>query len=84
MLHSNHDQNNKTIPDTRSLQIAIVLVITILVLAQTLLIYVILSQDTQIPVLARPEACDNFEMKSLEERANCLPVNYTPKNMIET
>ena len=76
--------DSKTINHNRTLHITIVLVIGVLVLAQALLIYVVLAQKPDAPILARPQACDNFEMKSPDERAKCRPVNYTPKNTIET
>ena len=75
--------NSKSTYDTRPLHITIVLIIGVLVLAQALLIYVILSQKPGTPVLARPQACDNFELKLPDERAKCRPVNYTAKNTIE-
>ncbi len=84
MIHLPNHSKTKPINDTRTLHITIVLVIGVLVLAQALLIYVILSQKPDTPILARPQACDNFEMKSPDERAKCRPVTYTPNNTIET
>jgi hypothetical protein len=77
-------KESKIAPDSRTLHITIVLIVGILVLAQGLLIYVILAQIPDIPILARPQACDSFELKSPNERAKCRPINYTPKNTIET
>lgn len=82
MIHFTNYSKNTT--DNRILHISIVLVIGILILAQSLLIYVILSGQPDAPVFARPKACDNFEMKSPDERAKCRPVTYTPNNSIET
>jgi len=79
MLNSTKDSNSTN----KTLHITIMLVFGVLLLTQLLLIYVILSREPETPVLARPKACDNFEMKTPEERSKCLPVHYTPKNTIE-
>ncbi len=84
MINFTNDSKIKPTKDDRTLHIAIVLVIGVLVLAQALLIYIILSQKPDTPILARPQACDNFELKTPDERAKCRPVNYTPNNTIET
>ena len=82
MIHLTNDSKNTN--DNRTLHITIALVIGVLVLAQALLIYVILSQKPETPIIARPQACDNFELKTPGERAKCRPFTYTPKNTIET
>ena len=84
MLNLTNDSKTKPTNDNRTLHITIVLVIGILVLAQVLLTYIILSQKPDTPILARPQACDNFELRTPNERAKCRPVTYTPNNSIET
>lgn len=84
MIHLTNDSKTKPTNDNKTLHITIVLVIGILVLAQALLIYVILAQKPDTPILARPQACDNFELKTPDERAKCRPVTYTPNTTIET
>lgn len=84
MIHLINESKTKITNNNRTLHITIVLVIGVLVLAQALLIYVILAQRPDTPIFARPTACDNFELKTPDERAQCRPVTYTPKNTIET
>ncbi len=80
MFTHNNDPNTNT---RTTIQIVIALVIAILITAQTILVYIILSQQRETVDFARPQACDNFELKSPDERAKCRPVNYLPKNYIE-
>ena len=84
MLNLTNDSKTKPTNDNKTLHITIVLVIGVLVLAQALLIFVILSQKSNTPILARPKACNNFELKSPNELDKCRPVIYTPNNTIET
>ncbi len=79
----NIQDNDPSFDKTRTLQITIALIIAILVTAQAMLVYIIVSEKREIPLFARPQACDNFELKTPDERANCRPVKYTPDNTVE-
>ncbi len=79
----NIQDNDPNFNTTKFLQTTIALIIAILLTAQAMLVYIVVSDKRKPPHIARLHACDNFELKTPDERARCRPVNYTPKNIIE-
>ncbi len=76
MLNSIQNYKNNS---NATLHITIALVIAVLVLAQTLLVYLVLSTRRPPMLEARPDTCGKFELKLPKQPDPCLPARYTPK-----